>query len=435
MLAFVAVIALAATSAARATAVHSLRMEPARFGNAHEARAFFGLKWPRVHPFGGKNVSVPLAGSIYPLGIYYVSIGIGSSNQQFKVAVDTGSGTLIVPGKQCDGCSETANKFDPALSTSVQKLSCSSSNECYNRCFFSHTQCEFQNTYQTCVLNHPTEPCTISGPVWRDTFTLGGLRATSTFGEITEQTKDFQQLAVIDGILGMTGSTSFGDPIPLFALQKAGQIDEPVFAFCFNGDRLRGRLMLGGADFGTVARGATFAYMPLIQSDSFVLPLNAMSVGTHSDGTTLPLPASAYQNGYLGGAILDSGTNILLVPSPVYDALHAAYSKQCAGRCAKLDQLFGGACFNLTDVQLEAYPPLTLAFDSADGGASVLIDMPPRALLVRNPAFGNQLCLGIKDTGRSGFLIIGDTTMWQYVVLLDRDKQRAGWAPANATAC
>jgi len=44
-------------------------------------------------------------------------------------------------------------------------------------------------------------------------------------------------------------------------------------------------------------------------------------------------------------------------------------------------------------------------------------------------------CLGIQDTGLTGFTIIGDTTMQSYVTLFDRQNQRLGFANARAGAC
>lgn len=69
--------------------------------------------------------------------------------------------------------------------------------------------------------------------------------------------------------------------------------------------------------------------MPLVPGTFFYgLPLDAMSFEGQSN---LPLPASAYQNHGMGGAILDSGTNILLLPENVFAALQTAFQSVCTG--------------------------------------------------------------------------------------------------------
>ena len=62
--------------------------------------------------------------------------------------------------------------------------------------------------------------------------------------------------------------------------------------------------------------------------------------------------------------------------------------------------------------------------------------MPPASYLRRDdPRAGpGQVCLGIRDTGADGYLIIGDTTMENYFVAFDRANKRIGWAP-RTNAC
>lgn len=380
-------------SAALAFATHKL--------HTHKARN------PQL--FAHVNVSIPMNGDIYPLGIYYSVVAIGTPAQKFAVALDTGSDTLIVPGIKCNGCASGANRFDASASSTIKPLSCTIS-DCDNNCAFGGSQCTFSNSYQTCVLKHPNQVCTISGPVYEDAFALGSVHATSAFGVITYQTPGFQQLETVDGIIGLAGSYSFGRPEPIPALHRAGMIANE-FAFCF-ANRTHGRFMVGGALPGTYHPGTT-QWIPL--SGEYSITMSGISVG----GVAVPFSST--------DIILDSGTNVLLLDSDTFSAVQTQFT-QCS-TCPHVNSFFNGGCHNLTASELAAYPPLQLQF------GSVTLSMPPRSYLVEHPAHNNARCLGIISTGPGGFLIIGDTTLWEFTTIFDRTNQRVGFAQVDVNGC
>ena len=49
--------------------------------------------------------------------------------------------------------------------------------------------------------------------------------------------------------------------------------------------------------------------------------------------------------------------------------------------------------------------------------------------------FPDKYCLAVRDTGPTGFFIIGDNTMENYYVAFDRAQNTIGWAPVNAENC
>jgi len=393
--------------------------------SVEHGRKYFESKF--AHLAAKKNVTIPMYGDIYPLGIYYADIGIGTPAQTFKVAIDTGSCTLIVPDAGCSGCSQSANRFDASKSSTISKVHCDVQG-CINSFCVGARQCAFSNTYETCNLQHPTRPCTISGSVYYDYFELGSLRAKSTFGAITAQTPHFQQLETVDGIIGMACSTSFEKPIPLLALAQQGSID-PVFSFCFgekNGKRTQGQLTFGGYNPATLA--GKIQWMPMPSSMFYLLPMTGFAIQGHQ----LPLPASAFQNDGMGGAILDSGTNILLLPDDVFRSFQTVFTKNCNSYgkdvCGIAQTLFNHKCLNVTHSQIQEFPTLELNFNS------VTLTMTPETYVVFNPRF-NGYCLGVMNTGPGGMLIVGDTLMWNYVTILDRGNNRAGWAPVDKSKC
>ena len=135
-------------------------------------------------------------GNILPVGIYWMSVYVGTPPQHFSAAVDSGSGDLIIPSKDCVGCHpENTGEYDPTASTTSQAIPCDQSKvKCHN---CTNSVCTFSNTYQTCNLTDPEDPCTVTGPLYYDTFMMGGLPGKSPFGAINYQTSNFQQFFVI----------------------------------------------------------------------------------------------------------------------------------------------------------------------------------------------------------------------------------------------
>ena len=361
------------------------------------------------------NVSTKMFGDIYPLGIYYTRVTIGNPPQAFNVALDTGSGTLIVPDANCKGCSTTGNRFDSSKSSSIKPVRCDASQSCDNYCGFAGAavsqQCTFSNSYQTCNLKNPNTVCTIQGPVYEDDFTLGGLKARAAFGSITYQTPFFQQLMVIDGIVGLAGETSFHQKEPIPALAATGQIADQ-FAFCF-ANRTQGRFMLGGAAPGTYDAN-NIQWIPLVSE--YAISMTDLQVAGVSTGFSAQ------------SIIIDSGTNVLLLDEDSLSGVQQQLTQSCP-TCAHVNSIFNGGCFNFTNAELAAYPPLQLVFGSA------VLTMPPRSYLVEHPGHFNARCLGIISTGPGGMLIIGDTLMWEYTMIIDRTNFQVGWSPVNVKGC
>ena len=87
--------------------------------------------------------------------------------------------------------------------------------------------------------------------------------------------------------------------------------------------------------------------------------------------------------------------------------------------------LFKDGCFDMDESDIAAFPNITLGITA--GG----LNMPPSTYLrAGDPRSkgSTKLCFGIRDTGASGFLIIGDTTMENYYVAFDRAQGRIGSA-------
>ncbi|MBT9555166.1 MAG: hypothetical protein IV100_04010, partial [Myxococcales bacterium] len=78
---------------------------------------------------------------------------------------------------------------------------------------------------------------------------------------------------------------------------------------------------------------------------------------------------------------------------------------------------------------LAAYPPIELQFNG------VTLSMPADTYLVQHPSHYNARCLGILSTGYGGMLIIGDTTLFSYTMIVDVAAGMVGFSPVNAKGC
>ncbi|KAL6061412.1 Aspartic peptidase domain-containing protein [Balamuthia mandrillaris] len=365
----------------------------------------------------------PMGGNIFPNGIYWMQVSIGTPPQSFAIAVDTGSTDMLVPGKGCTGCHpKKTGQFDIAASSTI--------NKCYQGA------CRFSNSYQTCNLTDPTQVCTVSGPVFTDVFAIGDLQAKSPFGVIMYQTPNFQQFFYIDGVIGFSfpGASSWGGVAPYEQFVQAGLIDN-VVSMCLNANE-GGVITLGGAD-PSLYHGS-IQWTPLINTDFPAYTINMTDI--QLNGVSIGLPPIYYTYNAGQGCIVDSGTNIFLLPSKPFAAVQATLQKlfKCstsseqapAGVCGNKNNLFTGNCFKYSEQDLAQFPNMTLHFND------VVLEMAPKDYILANAT--GYSCLGISDTGasiQSSLLIVGDTLMQNYYSIFDKGQMRLGWAAANLDKC
>jgi hypothetical protein len=80
----------------------SMPMKHARLHPEHHLFGHFADR--RLEQQDGSQVSYwdfEMGGNIYPVGIYWVAVDIGTPGQSLLVAVDSGSSDLLVPSSTC----------------------------------------------------------------------------------------------------------------------------------------------------------------------------------------------------------------------------------------------------------------------------------------------------------------------------------------------
>jgi len=353
----------------------------------------------------GNGSSIPANGAVWPTAIYWSTVQVGTPPKDFPVALDSGSGSLDIAGKGCQGCVTTdPNNAYSALESTTGRAA---------------TPFNFSNTYETCDLKQPTAQCTISGKMYTDKVSLAGLGPVDvTLGAIQHQTSNFDQFKVIDGVMGFTGS---GDLNVFSQIVKSGACDN-VWAMCmYQGQVSNGTLTIGGAD--ERLSDGPITYVPDV-GRGMGNPHSGVSVLQLTVGVeTIPVNQTGW---------LDTGTNVLLLGTKL---LKAVGTSMCADTSlAHCDALWKNECMDLTAEQIKAFPSLSLQLDG------VTIEMTSQDYLLLSsplaPSAG-QYCLGIRDGGTTagdGF-IIGDTTMRNYYLVFDIGRKRIGWAKVSKENC
>eukprot|EP00456_Euglypha_rotunda_P023745 TRINITY_DN19630_c0_g1_i4.p1 TRINITY_DN19630_c0_g1~~TRINITY_DN19630_c0_g1_i4.p1 ORF type:complete len:415 (-),score=45.09 TRINITY_DN19630_c0_g1_i4:44-1288(-) len=371
----------------------------------------------RSNPEPEAQEDVELFGDIFPVAIFWFSIKVGTPAVAFPVAIDTGSYTLDIQDTGCDGCPTDA----PNKQYNYKQSSTGNGVPCGVGCSgCDNGICSFSNTYETCDLSNPTAPCTIKGHKYTDMVSIDGAGPVNiTFGAIDYQTSNFDQFKYICGVMGIAGPA---DNQNVFAsLVKAGQFSTNVFAICLHeGSKSNGTMTLGGVN-QDLAAGA-FQPVPNIGYPDYTMTLKSITIG----GSTVSGTTNTQ-------AILDSGTNILLLPTPAYNSVATILKNNCTqnplvGVCNTSSTIFDGSCFPLTQAQINQYPPIQVNLD----GATLTMQGKDYVIPRDDPT---QYCIGIAPTGSNGFLIIGDTTMQNYYVKFDNNAKTIEWAPVNTKTC
>mmetsp|Transcript_15712 Transcript_15712/g.38754 ORF Transcript_15712/g.38754 Transcript_15712/m.38754 type:complete len:424 (+) Transcript_15712:41-1312(+) len=352
-------------------------------------------------------------GSIWPVAIYWTKIAIGTPPKMFPVAIDSGSGDLDIQGPNCANCPKDYpnNVYNPSESTTSKHI-------------FPYY---FSNTYQTCDLSDPSAPCTISGKLFADSVSFADIDAVQVkLGAITKQTSNFNQFQDICGVMGLLGSSTSN---VFQSMVKAGVVESNVWAICLSqGSEGNGTLTFGGIDERLY--NGTVGYTPNTGGMFYAMELSG---GVQING--VPVDSTVGQK----EAILDSGTNVLLLPTSDFQNTKKVFLNSCDpnnnwhGVCdVDADAtLFDNKCFEFSEEQIAAFPIITIAAKGVNltmHGADYLLPSDPRA------KSSKELCLGIRPSS-AGLFIVGDNTMQNYYVVFDNEKQQIGWAPVNAKAC
>jgi hypothetical protein len=143
------------------------------------------------------SATLPIPDGFLTIGLYHITVGLGTPPVSMRVHLDTGSATLGVYSSACSACvaaaartppGDAARVYSPSASRTSSPVFCSDSacaaafvNEAaYPKCIIAEncsSQCTFTVNYGDASF--------IRGAVTRDVLTLGNASAYVTFGRIS----------------------------------------------------------------------------------------------------------------------------------------------------------------------------------------------------------------------------------------------------------
>jgi len=233
---------------------------------------------------------VPQGGHIVPVtnymnAQYFSEIGVGTPPQTFKVVMDTGSSNLWVPSSQCTSIAcYLHNKYDSEASSTYKKNGSS-----------------FEIHYGS---------GDVSGFISQDTVTMGDLKIKNQlFSEVTNEPGLAFAFGRFDGILGLGYDSIAVNRItpPFYSLVDSGALDEPVFAFYLGDTDGQSEAIFGGVDESHYTGKLTT--IPVRRKAYWEVTLDSLTFG----GETADMDM---------GAILDTGTSLIALPSTIAELLN-----------------------------------------------------------------------------------------------------------------
>jgi len=280
----IAVLALAVTLAACASAIHKVPMHKLE----RTARQEMSLN-DKVLAISSATPSSPVHN--YQDAQYYIDITLGSDQQPFRVVPDTGSSNLWVPSKDCK---------------------------------WTQISCKLHHRYD----HHSSKSYVANGTVFKiqygsgaaqgyfsnDDLSIAGLNVKSqVFAEVTDEPGIAFLAAKFDGIMGLAFDTiSVARATPVwYNLVNKGLVTHPVFAFYLSTTSgSDGELVFGGVDAAHYT--GDFEFVTLTNETYWEFKLDDVQI-------------SGKTAGYCEGgchAIADSGTSLLAGPVKVVSEIN-----------------------------------------------------------------------------------------------------------------
>jgi saccharopepsin len=198
--------------------------------------------------------------------------------------MDTGSSNLWVPSSECSSIAcYLHQKYDHESSSTYKKNSST-----------------FEIRYGS---------GDVSGYMSRDLVTIGDMQLKNIlFAEVTNEPGLAFAFGRFDGILGLgyeTISVNQVEP-PFYAMISQGVIDEPVFAFYLGDTEDESEAVFGGID--TKHYTGKITNIPVRRKAYWEVTLDSITFGTDTADMDM-------------GAILDTGTSLLAMPSTIAELL------------------------------------------------------------------------------------------------------------------
>ncbi|KAF8449676.1 aspartic peptidase domain-containing protein [Terfezia claveryi] len=282
----------------------------------HLGQKYMGIR-PSQHEeqmFKTEDFEIEGGGNVVPINNflnaqYFSEIEIGTPPQKFKVILDTGSSNLWVPSKQCGSIAcYLHTKYDSSTSKTYRSNGTS-----------------FEIRYGSGSL---------SGFVSQDDVKIGDVTIEGQdFAEATSEPGLAFAFGRFDGIMGLGYDTISVNHIvpPFYNMFHQGLIDKPVFAFYLGSTDKESEVVFGGIDEDHYK--GKLIKLPVRRKAYWEVNFESITFG---DAT------AKLEN---MGAILDTGTSLIALPTTLADLLNKeigakkGFNGQYSVECSKRDSL------------------------------------------------------------------------------------------------
>ncbi|KAH6827865.1 Eukaryotic aspartyl protease family protein [Perilla frutescens var. hirtella] len=347
--------------------------------------------------------------------LHYTWIDIGTPNNSFLVALDTGSDMLWVP---CD-CIECAplslsyyNRLDKELGEYNPSHSNSSKNiPCSHELCDMGPNCESPKGHCPYSVQYLSDDTSSSGLLFEDQLHLasveGNKQQSSIQAAVIVGCGSKQSGAYLDGIApdGLMGLGP-GDISVLSSLAKSGLVPHS-FSFCYD-KSYSGRLYFG--DQGPASQRSTSFVQLKGDRDAYFVEVEDYCVGSSC------LKLTGYK------AQVDTGSSFTYLPSESYEQVVSEFHRQVNATRITVQDFEN--CYKARSLSLSNFPLMKLVFPM---NQSFEIDNP---LFQIADEQGGFYCLGIqRSDGDIG--IIGQNLLMGYRLVFDWEKMKLGWSVSD----
>ncbi|KAL7154611.1 hypothetical protein ABFS83_03G013000 [Erythranthe nasuta] len=346
--------------------------------------------------------------------LHYAWIDIGTPNNSFLVALDTGSDLFWLPC-DCIECAPLSLSYYSMLEKELGEYSPSRSNSskiipCGHELCQQGYNCKNPSAHCPYSANYLSEDTSSSGFLFEDQLHLssvGGnklqrsVHAAVLIGCGSKQSGEYLKGIAPDGLMGL-GPGEISVPS---LLSKSGLIPHS-FSFCYD-KSYSGRLYFG--DEGPTSQSST-SFLPFKENRAYIVEVEGYSVGS----------SSLKETGYK--AQVDTGSSFTYLPSESYEHVASEFHRQV--NATKITTQNFENCYKARSLNVENIPSLKLVFSTN------------QSFVIENPMFhiaddqGGVYCLGILPIdGDIG--IIGQNFLMGYRLVFDWEKMKLGWSTSN----
>jgi len=131
-----------------------------------------------------------------------------------------------------------------------------------------------------------------------------------------------------DGILGLLPSSISGSDLFISELYKEGKLKRNAFGISYTDTKSDSHITFGGFDKKIVKEEDDFSFVPLHDQQHWSGELHSIRLGMFDEIETEAT-----------SAILDSGTSLILMPTPTFDNFKTLISKD--RKCGTLSVYYG----------------------------------------------------------------------------------------------